>query len=102
MQGFHPGNATQPGLSRLTAWLAASDSELRSGHDWPLFLLQGESDVITLTTLATEYFAEVEAPQYVSQHSRRNGPSNRDAKGLFAAQPAKRSRSSDPLSRIGS
>ena len=28
----------------------------------PFFLLQGESDVITLTTLAEEYVAEVEAP----------------------------------------
>jgi pimeloyl-ACP methyl ester carboxylesterase len=29
----------------------------------PFFLFQGESDVITLTGLAEEYFAEVEAPQ---------------------------------------
>jgi pimeloyl-ACP methyl ester carboxylesterase len=28
----------------------------------PFFLFQGESDVITLTSLATEYFTEVEAP----------------------------------------
>jgi pimeloyl-ACP methyl ester carboxylesterase len=28
----------------------------------PLFLFQGESDVITVTSLATEYFQEVEAP----------------------------------------
>jgi pimeloyl-ACP methyl ester carboxylesterase len=28
----------------------------------PFFLFQGESDVITVTSLATEYFAEVEAP----------------------------------------
>jgi pimeloyl-ACP methyl ester carboxylesterase len=28
----------------------------------PFFLFQGETDVITLTSLATEYFAEVEAP----------------------------------------
>jgi pimeloyl-ACP methyl ester carboxylesterase len=28
----------------------------------PLFLLQGESDVVTVTSLATEYFGEVEAP----------------------------------------
>jgi pimeloyl-ACP methyl ester carboxylesterase len=28
----------------------------------PFFLFQGETDVITLTTLAEEYFAEVEAP----------------------------------------
>ena len=29
----------------------------------PFFLLQGESDLVTLTTLAEEYFAEVEAPR---------------------------------------
>jgi pimeloyl-ACP methyl ester carboxylesterase len=28
----------------------------------PFFLFQGETDVITLTSLATEYFQEVEAP----------------------------------------
>ena len=28
----------------------------------PFFLFQGETDVITLTTLAEEYFDEVEAP----------------------------------------
>ena len=28
----------------------------------PFFLFQGESDVVTVTSLATEYFAEVEAP----------------------------------------
>jgi pimeloyl-ACP methyl ester carboxylesterase len=28
----------------------------------PFFLFQGESDVITLTTLAQEYFEEIEAP----------------------------------------
>jgi hypothetical protein len=28
----------------------------------PFFLFQGETDVVTLTDLATEYFAEVEAP----------------------------------------
>jgi pimeloyl-ACP methyl ester carboxylesterase len=28
----------------------------------PFFLFQGESDVVTLTTLAEEYFEEVEAP----------------------------------------
>ncbi|HJQ86837.1 MAG TPA: alpha/beta hydrolase [Propionibacteriaceae bacterium] len=35
---------------------------LGTPFDLPFFLFQGESDVITLTTLATEYFAEVEAP----------------------------------------
>jgi pimeloyl-ACP methyl ester carboxylesterase len=36
--------------------------QLGAGFDVPFFLFQGESDVITLTELATEYFAEVEAP----------------------------------------
>jgi hypothetical protein len=35
---------------------------LGTRFDLPFFLFQGESDVITLTTLATEYFVEVEAP----------------------------------------
>src|SRR5215217_406571 len=35
---------------------------LGTRFDLAFFLFQGESDVITLTTLATEYFAEVEAP----------------------------------------
>jgi len=35
---------------------------LGTQFDLPFFLFQGESDVITLTTLATEYFGEVEAP----------------------------------------
>jgi pimeloyl-ACP methyl ester carboxylesterase len=35
---------------------------LGTRFDIPFFLFQGESDVITLTELATEYFAEVEAP----------------------------------------
>jgi pimeloyl-ACP methyl ester carboxylesterase len=35
---------------------------LGSRFEVPFFLFQGETDVITLTSLATEYFAEVEAP----------------------------------------
>jgi pimeloyl-ACP methyl ester carboxylesterase len=35
---------------------------LGTRFDVPFFLFQGESDVITVTSLATEYFAEVEAP----------------------------------------
>jgi pimeloyl-ACP methyl ester carboxylesterase len=35
---------------------------LGSRFEVPLFLFQGESDVVTLTSLATEYFQEVEAP----------------------------------------
>gem|GEM_PF-1408400 len=36
--------------------------QLGSRFEVPFFLFQGETDVITLTELATEYFAEVEAP----------------------------------------
>ena len=35
---------------------------LGSRFEVPFFLFQGESDVITLTSLAEEYFGEVEAP----------------------------------------
>jgi pimeloyl-ACP methyl ester carboxylesterase len=35
---------------------------LGTHFDVPFFLFQGESDVITLTTLATEYHADIEAP----------------------------------------
>lgn len=36
--------------------------QLGTRFEVPFFLFQGESDVVTLTTLAEEYFAEVEAP----------------------------------------
>ena len=36
--------------------------QLGSRFEVPFFLFQGETDVITLTELATEYLAEVEAP----------------------------------------
>jgi pimeloyl-ACP methyl ester carboxylesterase len=36
--------------------------KLGTRFEVPFFLFQGESDVITLTTLAEDYFAEVEAP----------------------------------------
>jgi pimeloyl-ACP methyl ester carboxylesterase len=42
--------------------LAYDAWRLGTRFEVPLFLFQGESDVITLTTLATEYFEEVEAP----------------------------------------
>ena len=35
---------------------------LGTGFEVPFFLFQGETDVITLTSLAEEYFQEVEAP----------------------------------------
>jgi pimeloyl-ACP methyl ester carboxylesterase len=36
--------------------------QLGTRFEVPFFIFQGESDVVTLTTLAEEYFAEVEAP----------------------------------------
>jgi pimeloyl-ACP methyl ester carboxylesterase len=36
---------------------------LGTRFDVPFFLFQGEGDVITLTELATEYLAEIEAPK---------------------------------------
>ena len=41
---------------RRNAWRLGTCFEV------PFFLFQGESDVVTLTSLAEEYFAEVEAP----------------------------------------
>ncbi len=38
------------------------DRRLGSRFEVPFFLFQGETDVITLTSLATEYFDEVQAP----------------------------------------
>jgi pimeloyl-ACP methyl ester carboxylesterase len=35
---------------------------LGTWYEVAFFLFQGETDVITVTSLATEYFAEVEAP----------------------------------------
>jgi pimeloyl-ACP methyl ester carboxylesterase len=43
--------------------LKAYDARQLGGRfEVPFFLFQGETDVITLTTLATEYFEQVEAP----------------------------------------
>ena len=43
--------------------LKAYDARQLGGRfEVPYFLFQGETDVITLTTLATEYFEQVEAP----------------------------------------
>jgi pimeloyl-ACP methyl ester carboxylesterase len=42
--------------------MAYDARKLGSGFEVPLFVFQGESDVIRLTSLAEEYFAEVEAP----------------------------------------
>jgi pimeloyl-ACP methyl ester carboxylesterase len=46
-------------FQELRAWDAR---RLGTRFEVPFFLFQGETDVITLTTPATEYFAEVEAP----------------------------------------
>jgi pimeloyl-ACP methyl ester carboxylesterase len=43
--------------------MAFDARRLGNGFEVPFFLLQGESDVVTVTTLAEEYFAEVEAPR---------------------------------------
>ena len=42
--------------------MAYDARRLGTGFEVPFFLFQGQSDVITLTTLAEEYFEEVEAP----------------------------------------
>jgi pimeloyl-ACP methyl ester carboxylesterase len=42
--------------------MAYDARRLGSRFEVPFFLFQGESDVVTLTSLATEYFAEVQAP----------------------------------------
>lgn len=46
-------------FEEIMAWDAR---RLSTRFEVPVFLLQGESDVITLTSLAEEYFQEVEAP----------------------------------------
>jgi len=42
--------------------MAYDARRLGTRFEVPFFLFQGETDVVTLTTLAEEYFAEVEAP----------------------------------------
>jgi pimeloyl-ACP methyl ester carboxylesterase len=42
--------------------MAYDARQLGTRFEVPFFLFQGETDVITLTSLATEYFEEVEAP----------------------------------------
>jgi pimeloyl-ACP methyl ester carboxylesterase len=46
-------------FQEILAWDAR---RLGTGFEVPFFLFQGETDVVTLTTLATEYFDEVQAP----------------------------------------
>lgn len=49
--------------ARMLDQIVAYDARrLGTRFEVPFFLFQGESDVVTLTTLAEEYFAEVEAP----------------------------------------
>ena len=58
--------------------LKAYDARRLGTHfEVPFFLLQGASDVITLTSLAEEYFTEVEAPT--------KGSALIDGAGHFAA-----------------
>ena len=56
-QGFQWSTAQM--FSELMAYDAW---RLGTGFEVPFFLFQGQTDVITLTTLAEDYFAEVEAP----------------------------------------
>ena len=56
-QGFQWSTA-----QRFEEFKAYDARRLGTRFDVPFFLFQGESDVITVTSLATEYFAEVEAP----------------------------------------
>ena len=42
--------------------MAYDAQQLGTRFEVPFFIFQGESDVVTLTTLAEEYFADVEAP----------------------------------------
>jgi pimeloyl-ACP methyl ester carboxylesterase len=42
--------------------MAYDARQLGTWFEVPYFLFQGETDVVTLTTLAEVYFAEVEAP----------------------------------------
>lgn len=42
--------------------MAYDARRLGSRFEVPFFLLQGERDVVTLTSLATEYFDEIQAP----------------------------------------
>ena len=46
----------------FTELMAYDAWRLGTRFEVPFFLFQGETDVITLTTLAEEYFEEVEAP----------------------------------------
>jgi pimeloyl-ACP methyl ester carboxylesterase len=46
-------------FQEILAWDAR---RLGTRFEVPFFLFQGETDVVTLTSLATEYFEEVEAP----------------------------------------
>jgi pimeloyl-ACP methyl ester carboxylesterase len=56
-QGFQWSTAQM-----FTELMAYDAWRLGTRFEIPFFLFQGESDVITLTTLAEEYFEEVEAP----------------------------------------
>jgi pimeloyl-ACP methyl ester carboxylesterase len=60
---YHVGVGFQFAKAELFEQFMAYDArQLGIRFGVPFFLFQGESDVVTLTTLAEEYFAEVEAP----------------------------------------
>jgi pimeloyl-ACP methyl ester carboxylesterase len=54
-------------------FIAYDARQLGTRFEIPFFLVQGESDVITLTTLAEEYFDEVDAPVKHLEHIKNAG-----------------------------
>jgi pimeloyl-ACP methyl ester carboxylesterase len=60
---YYPFTGFQWSTTQMFEELLAYDAwRLGPRFEVPFFLFQGERDVVTLTTLATEYFEEVEAP----------------------------------------
>ena len=60
---YHLGAGFQFSTAQLFEQFMAYDArQLGIRFEVPFFLFQGESDVVTLTALAEEYFAKVEAP----------------------------------------
>lgn len=54
-------------------FVAYDARQLGTRFEIPFFLVQGESDVITLTTLAEEYFDEIDAPVKHLEHIKNAG-----------------------------
>ena len=62
----------QSSTAQMFSELMAYDAwRLGTRFEVPFFLFQGETDVVTLTTLAEEYFEEVEAPTKAGPHQGR-------------------------------